>query len=225
VPSKRKTVRWKAPPRSDDCAQRNETVCSWRVHTTVSRHHTADETLSASDSSQLRGRRCLRVSDFRTSIPPRTGWVSIAQFPALGSLLVLCIFEHFQAKGGKRFALSLQGSSRSSSGRLSPRALQRMLSKMIRQWRRTCVDGGAVCSELMFPMILIIRAGAFLYRLAWVVSGLLRFACPAAIFGYSAFAAQLTNIDNTITTGSSCMAIGCSSWLAGRAMGYFLNRI
>ena len=95
---------------------------------------------------------------------------------------------------------------------------------MIRLWRRTYVDGGAAF-QLVFPMILIIRAGAFLYRLAWVISGLLRFAFPAAIFAYSAFAAQLTNIDNTIATGSSCMAIGCSSWLAGRAIGYFLNRI
>jgi hypothetical protein len=95
---------------------------------------------------------------------------------------------------------------------------------MIRLWRRTFVDGGAAF-QLVFPMILIIRAGAFLYRLAWVISGLLRFALPAAIFAYSAFAAQLTNIDNTIATGSSCMAIGCSSWLAGRAIGYFLNRI
>jgi hypothetical protein len=67
---------------------------------------------------------------------------------------------------------------------------------------------GGRLSELVFPMILI-QAGKFLYRLAWVISGLFRFAFPAAIFAYSAFAAQLTNIENKIATGASCMAIGC----------------
>ena len=73
--------------------------------------------------------------------------------------------------------------------------------------------------------MVIFQLGKFLYRVAWAVSELLRFAFPAAIFAYSAFAAQLTTIDNTLATGASCMAIGSSSWLAGRAVGYFLDRI
>lgn len=77
---------------------------------------------------------------------------------------------------------------------------------------------------LVFSMV-IFQIGKLLYRMGWVVSELLRFAFPAAIFAYSAFAAQLTTIDNTLATAASCMAIGSSSWLAGRAMGYFLDRI
>jgi hypothetical protein len=70
-----------------------------------------------------------------------------------------------------------------------------------------------------------IRLGNFLHRLGWAISGLLRFNCPAMIFAYSGLAARLTDVADTIATGSSCMALGGLSWLAGRAMGYVFARI
>src|SRR5262249_45018018 len=74
------------------------------------------------------------------------------------------------------------------------------------------------------PMLLI-RLGNFLYRTAWAISGLLLLDCPAMIFAYSGFAARLTNVADTIATGTSCTAIACLSWLAGRAMGHVLDRM
>jgi len=87
--------------------------------------------------------------------------------------------------------------------------------------------GGCSARPGIFWMILMVlmRFGDFLYWVGWVISGILLFDFPATIFAYSAFAARLTNVYDTILLGSSCMTIGCLSWLAGRAMGYILARI
>jgi hypothetical protein len=71
----------------------------------------------------------------------------------------------------------------------------------------------------------LIRLGNILYRSGWAISGLLLLDCPATIFAYSGFAAKLTNLADTIATGTSCTAIACLSWLAGRAMGHVLARM
>jgi hypothetical protein len=76
----------------------------------------------------------------------------------------------------------------------------------------------------MFSMVLI-RLGDFLYRAGWVIAGLLLFEFPATIFAYSGFVSRLTTAADTVFVGISCTTIGCLSWLAGRAMGYFLARI
>jgi len=71
----------------------------------------------------------------------------------------------------------------------------------------------------------MVRLGDFLYRVGWVISGLLLFDVPPTIFAYSGFVARLTNIDETIQIGFACTAIACLSWLAGRGMGFLLPRI
>ena len=73
--------------------------------------------------------------------------------------------------------------------------------------------------------MVFMRLGDFLYRIGWVISGLFLFEFPATIFAYSGFAARLTNADEMILVGLSCVAIGCLSWVAGRAVRYVLLRI
>ena len=69
------------------------------------------------------------------------------------------------------------------------------------------------------------RAGYFLYRAGWVISGVLLFDFPPTIFAYSGFVARLTNIDEAVEIGFLCTAIACLSWLGGRATAYVLARI
>jgi hypothetical protein len=64
-----------------------------------------------------------------------------------------------------------------------------------------------------------------LYRVGWVIAGLLLSDFPATIFAYSGFMARLTSFADTVWVGLSCTAIGCLSWLIGRVMGYVLARI
>ena len=53
----------------------------------------------------------------------------------------------------------------------------------------------------------MVRLGDFLYRVGWVISGLLLFDVPPTIFAYSGFVARLTNIDETIEIGFACTAM------------------
>ena len=75
---------------------------------------------------------------------------------------------------------------------------------------------------LVFSMV---RLGEFLYRVGWVISGLLLFDFPPTIVAYSGFVARLTNVNELVEIGFVCTAIACLSWLAGRALGYGLARI
>jgi len=73
--------------------------------------------------------------------------------------------------------------------------------------------------------MVLTRLGDFLYRVGWVISGLLLFDFPPSIFAYSGFAAGLTDAHDCIALGVSCTTLGGLSWFAGRAMRYVLSRI